>query len=105
MKYLSPHWMYVCKIEKSVLHNKDIHTVVRPDLCVICNPDLLNKRDCNGANGGSIGLLTYYPKAIQKKSGVIDYWLVYPKQQAIHQFILNEICLLTKPPVHIYFLS
>jgi Uma2 family endonuclease len=27
---------------------------------------------------------------LYQESGVIEYWLVYPEHQAIHQFVLNE---------------
>ncbi len=35
--------------QKSILANQDIHTVVQPDVCVICDPDMLDKQGCNGA--------------------------------------------------------
>lgn len=35
--------------KKSILKNEESHSVVQPDLCVICNPDILDKQGCNGA--------------------------------------------------------
>jgi Uma2 family endonuclease len=83
---------------KSLLASQDIHTVVQPDLCVICRPELLDKQGCNGAPDWMIEILS---KGNSKKdmkikyelyaeSGVTEYWLVYPEQWAVHQFVLNE---------------
>lgn len=84
--------------KKSLLASEDIHTVVQPDLCVICRPELLDKQGCNGAPDWMIEILS---KGNSKKdmkikyelyaqSGVTEYWLVYPEQWAVHQFVLNE---------------
>jgi Uma2 family endonuclease len=83
---------------KSILLNKDIYTVVQPDLCVICNPEFLDKTGCNGAPDWIIEILsrgnskkemeTKY--ALYEEAGVREYWIVYPEQRAIHQFVLDE---------------
>ena len=28
--------------------------------------------------------------ALYQESGVLEYWLIYPEQQAIHQFVLKN---------------
>lgn len=50
--------------KKSLLANQDIHTVVQPDLCVVCNTEILDKQGCNGAPDWIIEL---YQRGIQKK--------------------------------------
>lgn len=83
---------------KSVLANQDIQSVVQPDLCVICDPDLLDKQGCNGAPNWIIEILSKGNSRREMKikydlyqeSGVIEYWLVYPEEQAIYQFVLNN---------------
>jgi Uma2 family endonuclease len=58
----------------------------------------LDKQGCNGAPDWMIEILS---KGNSKKdmkikyelyaqSGVTEYWLVYPEQWAVHQFVLNE---------------
>ncbi|NOQ35754.1 MAG: Uma2 family endonuclease [Methylococcaceae bacterium] len=84
--------------KKSLLANKEIHTVVQPDLCVICNPEFLDQQGCNGAPDWIIEILskgnskkelkTKYE--LYQQSGVTEYWLVYPYEQTIHQFVLDE---------------
>ena len=35
-----------------------IHSVVQPDVCVICNPEILDKQGCNGAPDWIIEILS-----------------------------------------------
>ncbi len=96
--FAAPFDMRVYDRKKSILANKEIHTVVQPDLCVICDPELLDHQGCNGAPDWVIEILSKgnSKKELQLKyvlyaeSGVSEYWLVYPYEQAVHQFVLND---------------
>jgi len=83
---------------KFILQNKDSFTVVQPDICVICDESKLDKQGCNGAPDWIIEIIS---KSTAKKdaktkyelyaeNGVKEYWLVYPAEQIIQQFVLNE---------------
>lgn len=84
--------------KKSLLNSKDIYTVVQPDLCVVCNPDILDKRGCNGAPDWVVEIVSrstakrdmHTKYALYAESGVQEYWIVYPNDQVIHQFILGD---------------
>ena len=84
--------------KKSILENEDIHTVVQPDLCVICNPEILDTQGCNGAPDWIIEILSkgnskremQIKYELYQESGVQEYWIVYPNDQAINQFVLDE---------------
>jgi len=84
--------------KKSILASKDIHTVVQPDLCVVCNPGTLDKQGCNGAPDWIIEIVSQgnskrdmqIKYRLYQESGVQEYWLVYPGQHAIHQFVLDD---------------
>ena len=84
---------------KSVVANQDIYTVVQPDLCVICDAEKLDPRGCLGAPDWIIEILSQgnSKKEMQTKyelyreSGVKEYWIVYPFEQAVHQFVLDEV--------------
>jgi len=84
--------------KKSILNSQDIHTVVQPDLCVICNPEFLDTQGCNGAPDWIIEILSkgnskremQIKYQLYQEAGVQEYWLVYPEQQAIHQFVLDD---------------
>lgn len=83
---------------KSVVANQDIYTVVQPDLCVICDDAKLDERGCLGAPDWIIEILSKgnSKKEMQTKfelyreSGVKEYWIIYPFEQAVHQFVLDE---------------
>ena len=47
--YAAPFDVRLYDRKKSILASEDIHTVVQPDLCVICHPEILDKQGCNGA--------------------------------------------------------
>lgn len=84
---------------KSVVANQEIHTVVQPDLCVICDDEKLDPRGCLGAPDWIIEILSQgnSKKEMQTKyelyreSGVKEYWIIYPFEQAVHQFVLDEV--------------
>ena len=83
---------------KSIKANQDIYTVVQPDLCVICDHAKLDSQGCIGAPDWIIEILSKgnSKKEIQTKyalyqeKGVKEYWIVYPYERTIHQFVLHE---------------
>lgn len=84
--------------KKSKLTDQDVYSVVQPDLCVICDKEKLTEQGCNGAPDWIIEVLS--PGNTKKEmrlkfdlyqeNGVIEYWLVYPYEQAVYQFVLNQ---------------
>jgi Uma2 family endonuclease len=84
--------------KKSVLANKDIYTVVQPDLCVICDASKLDIRGCLGAPDWIIEILskstaqkdTQTKFQLYQEAGVKEYWLVYPYEATVSQFVLDE---------------
>ena len=83
---------------KSLLTDKDITTVVQPDICVICDKEKLDEQGCNGAPDWIIEILSKSTAkkdikdkhALYAESGVTEYWLIYPYEEVIHQFVLND---------------
>jgi len=96
--YAAPFDVRLYDRKKSILASQDIHTVVQPDLCVVCSPEILDEQGCNGAPDWIIEILSKgnsrremkIKYELYQESGVTEYWLVYPEQQAIHQFVLDE---------------
>lgn len=96
--FAAPFDVRLYDYRKSVVASQDIYTVVQPDLCVICDSDKLDQRGCLGAPDWIIEILSKgnSKKEIQTKfelyreSGVKEYWIVYPFEQAVHQFVLDE---------------
>lgn len=96
--YAAPFDVRLYDRKKALLASQDIHTVVQPDLCVICNPDILDKRGCNGSPDWIIEILSkgnskrdiQLKYQLYQENGVQEYWIVYPNDQAIHQFVLDD---------------
>ena len=78
--------------------DQDIYTVVQPDLSVICDLNKLTEQSCLGSPDWIIEILspgnskkemqTKY--ALYQESGVTEYWMVYPYEKAVHQFVLDD---------------
>jgi Uma2 family endonuclease len=83
---------------RSLLANKEITTVVQPDVCVICDNSKLDEQGCNGAPDWIIEILSKgnskkevkIKHGLYAESGVKEYWLVYPYEEVIQQFVLND---------------
>jgi len=78
--------------------NKKPFTVVQPDICIVCNPKILDELGCNGAPDLIIEILS--PSTSEKDAtikfdlyeevGVKEYWMVDPYLQLVDVFLLNE---------------
>jgi len=96
--YHAPFDVRLLNQKKSSKANKEVYTVVQPDICVICDKSKLDKRGCIGAPDLIIEILspgnakkemkTKY--ALYEESGVKEYWIVFPSVRLLQQFILNE---------------
>jgi Uma2 family endonuclease len=83
---------------KSQKANKEIHTVVQPDLCVICDENKIDEYGCVGAPDLIVEILspgnstkemrTKYN--LYEESGVREYWVADPEHQTIHLFYADE---------------
>jgi Uma2 family endonuclease len=72
--------------------------VVQPDLCVICDKSKLDEQGCIGSPDLIVEILS---KGNSKKemrikydlyeeTGVGEYWVVFPYEQVLQQFILEK---------------
>jgi len=83
---------------KSAFINRDIYTVVQPDLCVVCDKNKLDEKGCLGAPDLVIEILSpgNSKKEVDSKfdlyqeSGVREYWIVQPIDQNVFIFTLND---------------
>jgi len=75
-----------------------IYNVFQPDLCVICDPGKLDKRGCIGAPDIIVEVLSPGNTAkemkikydVYEQSGVKEYWIVFPENEAIISYILID---------------
>lgn len=84
--------------KKNKTKDEQITTVVQPDVCVICDESKIDARGCLGAPDLIIEILSpgNTEKEVKLKfelyeeAGVKEYWVVYPAEQNIAVFFLNE---------------
>jgi Uma2 family endonuclease len=75
-----------------------IYTVVQPDICVICDPVKIDDRGCLGAPDlvvevQSLATAKYDLNdkfRLYEEAGVREYWVVFPYEKGILQFILQS---------------
>ena len=90
-------------------YDKEILTVVQPDICVICDPTKIDEKGCNGSPDLIIEILSPSTKKkdvqdkfqLYEESGVKEYWIVYPLEKLVDVFLLeNNKYRLVKKYVH-----
>jgi len=78
--------------------DREVKTVVQPDLCVICDPSKLDERGCNGAPDLIIEILSPGNSRTEMKdkfelyqeAGVLEYWVVSPIEKTILVWTLDK---------------
>ena len=78
--------------------DKDIITVLQPDLCVICDPTKIDVRGCLGAPDIVIEILSpgnnskelNKKYAVYEESGVKEYWIVSPQNETLLIYTLVD---------------
>lgn len=97
--FIAPFDVRLYNYKKSVLTDKDIYSVVQPDLCVICDKSKIDSRGCNGSPDLIIEILSPNNSKTEvqdkfqlyQENGVSEYWLVFPYEKIVQKFILvNE---------------
>jgi Uma2 family endonuclease len=76
--------------------DKEIYTVLQPDVCVICDPTKLDKRGCLGAPDIVVEVLSPGNNAkelknkyeVYEEAGVKEYWIVQPQYCSFVQYKL-----------------
>ncbi|TAH22464.1 MAG: Uma2 family endonuclease [Cytophagales bacterium] len=84
--------------KKSEKASKEIHTVVQPDLCIICDKAKLDEQGCVGAPDLIVEILSKgntekemkIKYELYEESGVLEYWVIYPYEENLLRFVLNE---------------
>ena len=72
--------------------------VLQPDICVICNPELIKERGCFGAPDWIIEILSPSTTKrdlqdkyeIYESSRVGEYWVVEPLNNTVEIFVLED---------------
>jgi Uma2 family endonuclease len=79
-------------------NDKQVKTVVQPDICVICDLSKIDEKGCNGAPELVIEILSpgNSNKEMKNKfelyeeAGVLEYWIVDPEKEVVFQYVLES---------------
>lgn len=100
--YLKDYLCKVCtapfdvRISKPGSSDKDICTVLQPDICVICDPAKMDKWGCVGAPDIVVEIqlpednrteLLYH---VYEEFGVKEYWVINPSEKTFRKHILDQ---------------
>ncbi len=79
-------------------NDRDIFTVVQPDICVVCDPSKIDERGCLGAPDWVIEILSPHTSSkdlrqkfdVYEQSGVREYWVIHPSEQTVLVYVLGR---------------
>jgi Uma2 family endonuclease len=94
---------------KSIKANKDVYSVVQPDMCIICDLSKLDDNGCQGAPDMVIEILSpgnskkemRIKKSLYEENQIQEYWIVDPERETIHQFVLNKQNIYDAPTIYV----
>lgn len=83
----------------AVFLNQDDHNYVEPDISVICDPNRINDRGCNGSPDFIIEIVSpssqrmdYLTKLFKyRTAGVREYWIVNPMKETVQTYLFGDI--------------
>lgn len=90
--YLAP---FDVRLPRKSKDDKDVITVVQPDLCVVCDESKLDFKGCIGAPDIVVEILSPGNNAkemrnkyeVYEESGVKEYWMLFPDEQMLHIYL------------------
>ena len=86
------------RFPKDSIADKDIYTVLQPDICVICDQAKLDDKGCIGAPDIVIEILSpgnnkkelLNKYLIYEEFGVKEYWIISPTEKTFLKYTLDE---------------
>src|SRR4051812_22326700 len=92
------HAPFDVRLPRKTIEDKDIITVLQPDICVICDLSKLDVRGCLGAPDIVVEILSPGNNAremknkyeIYEESGVKEYWIVSPQNETFLVYTLTD---------------
>ncbi len=86
------------RLPRKSIDDREIFTVVQPDVCVVCDPAKLDFKGCVGAPDIMVEILSPGNNRkemrnkfeVYEESGVKEYWVVVPGEKIFLQYVLGE---------------
>ncbi|QEC78013.1 Uma2 family endonuclease [Mucilaginibacter ginsenosidivorax] len=84
------------RLSRKTSNDKEVNTVVQPDICVICDINKVDDRGCLGAPDIVVEILSpgNNKKELQNKyevyeeNGVLEYWIIHPSEKTFLRYSL-----------------
>jgi len=84
------------RLPRSSTSDREIFTVVQPDICVICDPQKIDDNGCVGAPDIVVEVLSpgNNKKELKNKyevyeeAGVLEYWIIHPQEKTFLKYML-----------------
>lgn len=107
--YAAPFDVRLLDKQRSLKANKEILTVVQPDLCVICDNEKLDEKGCIGAPDLIIEILSASngkkemrtKKTLYEENQVKEYWIIDPTHETLLQYSLQEDGMYSPPQIFV----
>jgi Uma2 family endonuclease len=79
-------------------NDREVITVVQPDICVVCDPAKVDDKGCLGAPDIVVEILSpgNNKKELKNKyevyeeAGVLEYWIIHPQEKTFLKYTLTE---------------
>ena len=105
--YAAPFDVRLLDKQKSIKANKDIYTVVQPDICIICDLKKLDEKGCLGAPDLIIEILSpgnsskemKIKKNLYEENKVREYWIIDPEHESIIFYALQPDDIYSAPKI------
>lgn len=86
------------RLVRKMVTDREITTVVQPDICVICNPEKIDKKGCLGAPDIVVEILSpgnnktelKNKYEVYEEAGVKEYWIFQPDSKSFLKYVLDE---------------
>jgi Uma2 family endonuclease len=86
------------RLARKNVDDKEVFTVVQPDIVVICDQTKLDKRGCIGAPDIVVEILSpgnnkkelINKYEVYEEAGVKEYWIVSPSEKTFFRYILDD---------------
>lgn len=107
--YAAPFDVRLFDRKKSLKADREIYTVVQPDLCIVCDLEKLDERGCLGAPDLIVEILSpgnsakemRLKKDLYAEAGVREYWVVSAAHETITRFNLEGDGIYGRPLIFV----
>ena len=86
------------RLPRKSKEDRDIITVLQPDICVICDPSKLDDKGCIGAPDIVVEILSpgnnrkelKNKYEVYEEAGVKEYWIIHPQEKTFFKYTLDN---------------